>query len=93
MVNARHINRLAGKLIQDLQDITHTKLIFASQAIQRRKYDFYKGRVIYTLYTDDSISTELCPKEISNIMPKIYKNFDIIEEGTLWAFLGVNIER
>ena len=55
---------------------------------------FYKGRVMYALYTDDSILAGPCPKEIDKIMTLMRKvKLDITEEGTLEDFLGVNIDR
>ena len=55
---------------------------------------FYKGKVMYVLYTDDSILAGPDQKEIQNII-KLMKQvkLDVTEEGTLEDFLGVNISR
>ena len=53
-----------------------------------------QGKVMYALYTDDSILAGQCTEEIDNIMAQMRKvNLDITEEGTLEDFLGVNIDR
>ena len=55
---------------------------------------FYKGKVIYDLYTDYSILAELDPTEIDDILKLMRKyKLDITEEGTLEDFMGVNIDR
>ncbi len=55
---------------------------------------FWHGRVMYVLYTDDSILAGPDPKEIEKIMEKMRKaNLDITVEGDLEDFLGVNINR
>ena len=55
---------------------------------------FYRGNVIYCLYTDDSILAGPSEQEIENAIKDIKKaNLDITEEGTIEDFLGVNIER
>ena len=64
---------------------------------QQSKIDecvFYKGKVMYVLYTDDSILAGPDPKEIKKII-KLMKQvkLDITEEGTIEDFLGVNIDR
>ena len=54
---------------------------------------FYKNRIIYILYTDDSILA--CPdkKEIEEIMRQIENaDLNITEEGDIRDFLGVNIK-
>ena len=55
---------------------------------------FYKGTVMYVLYTDDSILAGPDPKEINKVI-KLMKQvkLDVTEEGTLEDFLGVNISR
>ena len=55
---------------------------------------FYKGSVIYALYTDDSILAGPDENERKKVVQEI-KNakLDITEEGDLEDFLGVNIER
>ena len=55
---------------------------------------FYHGRVMYALYTDDSILAGPDPKEIDNIIEKMKAvNLDITIEGDLEDFLGVKISR
>ena len=55
---------------------------------------FYKGKVMYALYIDESILTVPDPTEIDNTLKKLRKaELDITEEGTLNDFLGVNIDR
>ena len=55
---------------------------------------FYRGTVMYVLYTDDSILAGPDPKEIKKVI-KLMKQvkLDVTEEGTLEDFLGVNINR
>ena len=55
---------------------------------------FYKGKVVYALYTDDSILAGPDPIEIDHIIKLMRKaKLDITEEGTLEDFLGFNIDR
>ena len=55
---------------------------------------FYKGKVIYALYTDDSIITGPDLHEIEQAVTDIKAaGLDVTEEGTLEDFLGVNIDR
>jgi hypothetical protein len=55
---------------------------------------FYKGQVMYVLYTDDSILAGPDPKEIDQIIEDVKKaKLDITIEGDLQDFLGVNIEQ
>ena len=55
---------------------------------------FYKGSVIYVLYTDDSILTGPNKKEIEQIVKDIQAaNLNITVEGEVKDFLGVTIER
>ena len=64
---------------------------------QQSKIDecvFYKGSMIYALYTDDSILVGPSKNEIDEVIKQMKKiNLDITDEGTLEDFLGVNIER
>jgi hypothetical protein len=55
---------------------------------------FYRGKVMYVLYTDDSILAGPDEDEISQIIEDMRKaKLDITIEGDLQDFLGVNIER
>ena len=55
---------------------------------------FYKGKVIYVLYTDDSILAGPDKKEIDQIIEQIKAaKLDITVEGDIQDFLGVNITR
>ena len=55
---------------------------------------FYRGRVLYALYTDDSILAGPCEKEINTIINQIKKaGLNITEEGDIQDFLGINIVR
>ena len=55
---------------------------------------FYKGSVLYALYTDDSILAGPNQDEIDQVIKDIKAaNLDITEEGTLEDFLGVNIDQ
>ena len=55
---------------------------------------FYKGNVIYVLYTDDSILFAPTQKEVDNCIADIQAaGLNITVEGDVKDFLGVNIER
>ena len=55
---------------------------------------FYKGNVLYALYTDDSILAGPDKKEVDEIIDQMRKaKLDITDEGNVEDFLGVNIER
>jgi hypothetical protein len=55
---------------------------------------FYRGNVMYVLYTDDSILAGPDLNEIEQAIEDIKKaNLDITIEGDLQDFLGVNIDR
>ena len=55
---------------------------------------FYKGNVIYVLYTDDSILFAPTQKEVDNCIADIKAaGLNITVEGDVKDFLGVNIER
>ena len=55
---------------------------------------FYRGNVVYALYTDDSILAGPDNDEIEKVMKDIKTaGLKITDEGTLEDFLGVNIER
>jgi hypothetical protein len=55
---------------------------------------FYRGNVIYVLYTDDSILAGPDKAEIDKVIADIKKaKLDITVEGDIQDFLGVNIER
>lgn len=55
---------------------------------------FFKGNVVYLLYTDDSILAGPSQREIDKVIEDIKKaKLDITIEGDLQDFLGVNIDR
>ena len=69
-----------------------TKIGFVQSNVD--KCLFYHGKVMYVLYTDDSILAGPDEKEIDNVIAKMRKaKLDITIEGTLEDFLGVNIDR
>ena len=54
---------------------------------------FYKGNVIYVLYTDDSILSAPTQKEVDNCIADIQATgLNITVKGNIKDFLGVNIE-
>jgi hypothetical protein len=55
---------------------------------------FFKGNVVYLLYTDDSILAGPSKKEIESVIQEIRDGkLNITVEGDIQDFLGVNIER
>ena len=55
---------------------------------------FYRGNVLYALYTDDSILAGPDKDEIDRIIKQMRDvKLDITDEGNVEDFLGVNIER
>ena len=55
---------------------------------------FYKGNIIYVLYTDDSILFAPTQKEVDNCIADIQAlGLHITVEGDVKDFLGVNIQR
>ena len=54
---------------------------------------FYKGEMIYVLYTDDSILAGPDRSEIDKTIKQMQKILDLTIEGDLNDFLGVNINR
>jgi hypothetical protein len=74
-----------------------TKILIEKVGFEQSKVDdcvFYKGQVMYVLYTDDSILAGPDPKEIDQVIEDMKKaKLDITIEGDLQDFLGVNIER
>ena len=55
---------------------------------------FYKGNVIYVLYTDDSLLAGPNKNEVDEIIKQMKRaKLDITDEGNIEDFLGVNIER
>ena len=55
---------------------------------------FYKGNVLYALYTDDSILAGPDKGEVDEIIKLMEKaNLNITDEGNVEDFLGVNIDR
>ena len=58
------------------------------------EYVFYRGNVIYVLYTDDSILAGPSQDEIDQAISDIKEaGLNITVEGDVQDFLGVNIER
>ena len=58
------------------------------------EYLFYKGGVIYALYTDDSIIAGPSKQEVAKVVESIKKaGLNVTIEGTLEDFLGVNIDQ
>ena len=54
---------------------------------------FYRGKVMYALYTDDSIIAGPDKKEIDELIQEMRNHkLDITDEGDITDFLGVNIE-
>ena len=74
-----------------------TKILIKKVGFEQSKVDncvFYKGQVMYVLYTDDSILAGPDPNEIDKIIDDMKKaKLDVTIEGDLQDFLGVNIER
>lgn len=72
------------------------KLVNKLDFVQSR-YDecvFYRGRMIYVLYTDDSILAGPDKAEIERTVQQMKEaNLNITIEGDLTDFLGVNIDR
>ncbi|MFM7530824.1 MAG: reverse transcriptase domain-containing protein [Nodosilinea sp.] len=54
---------------------------------------FYKGKMIYVLYTDDSILAGPSKKEIDSTIAQMRQVLDLTVEDKLTDFLGVNIDR
>ena len=55
---------------------------------------FYRGKVLYALYTDDSILAGPVKSEIDDIIQQMkHVNLNITDEGNVEDFLGVNIEQ
>jgi hypothetical protein len=55
---------------------------------------FYKGDVLYILYTDESIIAGPDKDEIYKIIKKIQKTgLNITVEGDLQVFVGINMSR
>jgi hypothetical protein len=55
---------------------------------------FYNGKVMYVLYTDDSILAGPDKDEINRVIEDIRKaKLDIMVEGDIQDFLGINIVR
>jgi len=54
---------------------------------------FFKGRMIYILYTDDSILAGPDKSEINRTISEMKRKFNMTEEGSLEDFLGINIKR
>jgi hypothetical protein len=54
---------------------------------------FYKGQMVYVLYTDDSILAGPDKEDINATIELLRTELDITVEGDLTDFLGVNIDR
>jgi hypothetical protein len=55
---------------------------------------FYRGNVIYLLYTDDSILAGPDEDELNDVVEDIKAaGLDVTDEGDIEDFLGVNIEK
>ena len=55
---------------------------------------FYRGNVLYVLYTDDSILAGPNRDEIEQVLKELKEaKLDITDEGDVKDFLGVNIEK
>jgi hypothetical protein len=75
-----------------LTDILVNKIKFRQSKVD--EWVFYRGNVIYVLYTDDSILTGPDQNEIEKAIEDIEAaGLDITVEGDLQDFLGVNIEK
>jgi hypothetical protein len=68
-----------------------------SVGFEQSKHDecvFFKDRMMYVLYTDDSILAGPDQKEIEQAVQQMKEvGLDITIEGDLTDFLGVNIDR
>ena len=64
---------------------------------KKSEYDpcvFYRGKVLYLIYTDDSILAAPTKDEVEKCIADIKKTgLQITDEGTLNDILGVHIER
>ena len=73
-----------------------TKCLVSKAGFVQSKVDdciFYKGNVIYVLYTDDSILFAPTQKEVDNCIADIQAmGLNITIEGNIKDFLGVSIE-
>ena len=56
---------------------------------------FYQGRVIYLLYTNDSIAAAPTNTEIDQILHNLIQEADlkVTDEGQIQDFLGVDIDQ
>ena len=54
---------------------------------------FYRGKMIYVLYTDDSILAGPDQREINETIKLMMSKLNMTVEGDLKDFLGVNIKR
>ena len=74
-----------------------TKILTEKVGFTKSEVDecvFYRGQVMYVLYTDDSILAGPSEEEIDKVIEDIKKaKLDITIEGDLQDFLGVNIDR
>jgi hypothetical protein len=92
-----HRNVYGQKQASRVRNQHLTKILTEKLGFEQSKVDacdFYKGQVMYILYTDDSILVGPDPKEIDQIIEDMQKaKLDITVEGDLQDFLGVNIEQ
>ena len=88
MYGQKQAGRVWNKfLVKNLQKVGFTQ----------SKYDecvFYRGKVLYVLYTDDTIITAPSIKLIDEAIEAIRSTgLEVTDEGTIEDFLGVNITR
>jgi hypothetical protein len=73
------------------------KMLIEDVGFTQSKIDecvFYKGKVMYVLYTDDSILAGPDKAKIDKVIADIQKaKLDITVEGDIQDFLGINIDR
>ena len=74
-----------------------TDKLINEEGFEQSKVDkclFYRGKVIYAIYHDDSIVAGPDEQKIEDVIKQKRENkLDIAEEVTLEDFIGVNIER
>jgi len=64
---------------------------------KQSKFDdcaFFKGRMMYVLYTDDSLIAGPCKKEVDKVIAEMKATgLQLTDEGDIQDFLGVNIDQ